>query len=144
MANEDLAFAWAVGVIEGEGCLAKNGPGWALSVSMTDEDIIQRVAAAIGTGRVRGPYAKAGRKPYWTYYLSVREDLIAFLNKAMPLFGERRALKALEILTAFDARPKSKHALRTACPDCGAAWGPDALVFTARGFECRSCVEVSA
>ena len=91
-------LAWAAGVIEGEGCVAnyRRGSGtgrsrW-LTVTMTDEDVIDRLHMMFGVG-VR--YTRASQNPAWAtqYEWRVNQwtELCSILEQVLPLLGDRRS-----------------------------------------------------
>jgi hypothetical protein len=55
-------FSWAVGLFEGEGTVTRCGGRFRLALKMTDHDVVRRFAAAVGVGRVYGPYQPGQRK----------------------------------------------------------------------------------
>lgn len=57
-------LAWAAGLFDGEGTATTCRGRPRLAVQMNDEHSVRRFAAAIGTGRVYGPYVHAGRDGY--------------------------------------------------------------------------------
>jgi len=112
--REDLA--WAAGLIEGEGCISMQNrklsgvrggrPGWHLTVQMTDEDVLRRLASVIGLGRVGGPYVNKGdgKKPYkpiWSWNISSRAHCYAVLTALWPWLGARRREKVREALLSL-------------------------------------------
>ena len=111
--REDLA--WAAGLIEGEGCIyssmrstgVRGGRAvWHLTVQMTDEDVLRRLAAVIGLGNVCGPYKNKGDgkkayKPIWSWTVSSRTHVYAVLVALWPWLGARRREKVREALAAL-------------------------------------------
>lgn len=59
-------IGWITGLLEGEGTFRMSGRSIAIHVNMTDRDIIERVAAALG-GYSFGPLprVKSHHKPQW-------------------------------------------------------------------------------
>ena len=95
----DIEFGWVAGLIEGEGSFTakkskrKNGYSCQpqLRVSMTDEDVVRKLAALIPAGNV----LKAGRrtkvgKEVWMWTLSKSQALIDLMIVLRPLMGKRR------------------------------------------------------
>jgi hypothetical protein len=104
----DLELGWVAGLIEGEGSFTvkkskrKNGYSCQpqLRVSMTDEDVVRKLAALIPAGNV----LKAGRrteagKEVWMWTLSKSQALIDLMIVLRPLMGKRRR-KRIDFLLA--------------------------------------------
>ena len=93
---------WAAGIIEGEGCFSNTARGNELkvTVNMTDEDIIHRLHAAMGVGRVYGPYqhSKLAKKPYWRWVVQDKVNATAAMRRLYPLMGNRRRAKIDSLL----------------------------------------------
>jgi hypothetical protein len=95
----DLELGWVAGLIEGEGSFTvkkskrKNGYSCQpqLRVSMTDEDVVRKLASLIPVGNV----CKAGRrtkggKEVWIWSLSKSQALIDLMIVLRSLLGRRR------------------------------------------------------
>ena len=73
----DTEVAWAAGLWDGEGSagayrMGQRLPIMKLSLSQTNQEIVDRFFAAIGhVGRVYGPYPphNTGRQPFWIWQL---------------------------------------------------------------------------
>jgi len=86
---------WLAGLLEGEGSFivgppsARNQPR--ISISMTDEDVILRVAKLFGVAHVHGRRAtgKAHWKPAFQVQLRGRRG-VELMRELRPLMGERR------------------------------------------------------
>lgn len=106
---------WAVGLFEGEGTIivrpertnAKAGY-IELSLSSTDEDVIQSFAAAVIHGCIYGPYRYNGNKPYWKWCV-YGDEATTILRWMLPLLHSRRAKKAQEALMAHEQRKAAPH-----------------------------------
>jgi hypothetical protein len=93
------SFEWAVGIFEGEGCITRHKTSRKLSLSMTDEDIVRRFAAAVGFGHIHlRPGRKAHHKPICVWYAGTWTDIYPFVLRAWPLLGERRRKAALRLI----------------------------------------------
>ncbi len=105
---------WLAGLLEGEGCflLAKStGRGHRyihprVDLAMTDEDVVRRAAAIMGTSVRRLADNQPSRrghsyKPMWktTLYSSRAYTL---MHSLLPLLGERRQKKVKEIIAEWD------------------------------------------
>jgi len=96
--------AWLAGLFEGEGSLTmKPHRGCELRIKMTDKDVIDRVLATVGVGKVV-PIKKERdhHKQAWEWRLSKRIHTYPLLVKLLPFMGERRALKFLNQLDKYD------------------------------------------
>lgn len=109
--NEEIA--WLAGIFEGEGSWS----GTQLALSMTDRDIVERVAALLGS-KVNGPYetrrrvgpdeyvstrrdGKGSYKPAWRTTMRRAETLSALVPRLWPWLGSRRRAQILERLPGF-------------------------------------------
>jgi hypothetical protein len=99
MTTEELA--WLAGLLEGEGSffLAKKSNGFAyprVSLNMTDEDIIQRVASMLE--RRYWPFPrKPPRKTQYALQLEGR-PAIKLMEDILPFMGIRRSAKIQELI----------------------------------------------
>jgi len=103
-----LDLAWLAGLLEGEGSFmlktkrSYNGT-IAISLQMTDKDIVEKCAAILKT-KVYGPYnskqkKKNGEPKKETYLLTVFGTTAAsWMMTLYPLMGERRKQKIEELL----------------------------------------------
>ena len=109
--NDDIAFAWAAGIFEGEGTLSfgprSEGKGGTLrraSVGMTDGDVVQHFYEVVGVGHLNGPYARRSaatgkeHKPMYFWTCQRWPDLEGFLRRLEPFLGQRRGDRAREML----------------------------------------------
>lgn len=92
MAPEELA--WLAGLLEGEGSFCKGPPSKPnsprVALSMTDEDVVSRVALLLGVRYHRSNRGKAkGWKPCFMLYQSGR-PAVALMQRLRPLMGNRR------------------------------------------------------
>lgn len=113
-----LTIGYLAGIIDGEGSVTfqRNGrktPNARVSVSMTDQDSINRIFELSGIGYVGGPYTRNGnnpnRKPYWTWQLYKASDIARLLCAIAPLLSERKQLKCLEAACSIQLRSKPKE-----------------------------------
>lgn len=90
--------AWLAGILEGEGSFISKGQA-RIQVSMTDQDIITRLAELTGVGRV---YAVRRQKPHhkdawlWTVNRPVHVEYI--IRRVLPWLGQRRTIAAKDVL----------------------------------------------
>jgi hypothetical protein len=97
MTNYELG--WIVALFEGEGCISRMRQGWQAELKMTDEDVVRKFTDIIGIGAVHGPYPERNRpqiKPYWSWHIGKRQDVLNFVALFAPLMGTRRANKMTE------------------------------------------------
>ena len=105
-------LAWAAGLFEGEGHASvihrktdapHNLAGSrhiVVKLNMTDEDSLRRFHAAVGFGRVNGPYEPPSpRKPYWAYAVEGFEKTQAIAALLWFGLGERRKQQFRDALT---------------------------------------------
>jgi hypothetical protein len=101
-------FAWAAGVLEGEGCfLLVNDRGRrrpTVRVSMTDQDIILRLRTILGVGTIVSKRPPSLLPQYKDrYVLSIDSGPAAYyvMVAVFEWMGERRQAKILEICQAW-------------------------------------------
>lgn len=125
MSPDRAEIAWAAGIFEGEGCIYQ-GTGVGLVINMTDKDVLERFAAIVGVGRIRGPIAgqKANHKSFWEWRVGRQADREAVLLAFMPWLGQRRRDKAERML----AMPRATYGKSwiTHCSAGHPLEGPDA------------------
>ena len=102
--STEAEWAWAAGLFEGEGSIIVKRQGrrkvLALSLKMTDEDVVRRLHGIVG-GVVFGPYQYqqddgSERKPWWLW----RNDGVdpsRVIRQMWPWLGARRRAKAEEL-----------------------------------------------
>ena len=100
--------AWLAGLLEGEGSFV-SGKSIAIQVTMTDLDIIQRLPAITGVGRIyRARVQKAHYKDAWLWSVQRRAHIRHVINTVLPWLGERRSAAALKLLDRVaNARDRS-------------------------------------
>lgn len=96
-------LAWAGGLFAGEGCFTRINvypSGIRAQLDMTEEDVIQRFQAAVGIGKVYGPYSRKNPKgkASWVWYAGGFEKLQATLAMLWPWLNERRRNRAIALL----------------------------------------------
>jgi len=101
---------WIAGLLEGEGCFYSNSPySCAITIQITDKDVIYKIASILGgTGNVREPdiSKSTGFNKKQVYSYSIFGILaVDWMRLILPIMGERRKTKILELLSNFDNRP---------------------------------------
>lgn len=141
-------LAWLTGLFEGEGCMSLNHQGRpVLRLGMTDEDVVRRARAIAGVGYVKGAATpcKSG-KVMWYWGVGRCEEAAALINLMLPLFGKRRAAKAIQVLASYAVAPPPKR-LRTHCSR-GHELSGDTVHIDLSGptprRTCRSCSVINA
>ena len=114
--TSEQEIAWLAGLLEGEGAFML-GKNWVnkkayiypvIVVSMTDKDVVDRVAAIFGNTT----YCSKPQESHWKLLYSVSTSgsrAVVFLKKILPFMGERRRKKITEILDYWAKRPSSKE-----------------------------------
>ena len=96
--GEDAGLAWLAGIIEGEGSISPSG---LLRVSMTDEDVMRRVAVMLGGNLKFRPSRRANWSPTWEVAISGgrAEQVVAQIQGVL---GERRCeqFRAMQVVRA--------------------------------------------
>lgn len=108
----DFDLGWFVGIIEGEGSInahINKKSGYLcteLTVSSTDEDLIDRLHS-IYPGKSK--YVKEYKNHYktqWIWSLTKREDIRTVVGKILPYMMNRRASKMREVIDIFNQYEK--------------------------------------
>ena len=121
-----LEAAWLAGIIEGEGSFVvgphrpKHGTHTAVSVNMTDEDVVRRLETVSGVGAVYGPRSRGPHKPQWMWVVTKVSDVVTLVEALLPWMGKRRTVAAKKLLQACQEKlDRMSHCLQ------GHAYEPD-------------------
>ena len=101
-------YAWAAGLIEGEGCFTYHSDGKRpyFLMDMTDKDVLQKFQVVFPETNLRGPYLHKNKplhKERWR--IDAYGDKCVHIMKAVyPWMGQRRKNKIDELLTHDDNR----------------------------------------
>lgn len=108
----EIQFAWLAGVLEGEGSFTNRNGQIAVSVEMTDADVVERAHSLmkghLGVARPRQPHLKTSYRAR-TVGASARR----LMEKLQPYMGERRSAKIVECIHAYDLRRAEIEVNRT-------------------------------
>jgi hypothetical protein len=134
MDHEELA--WAAGLFEGEGCFSvlKDGRGPQASLSMVDQEIVEKFADIVGAGKIY-PYHKPPYQPVYKWQSGDFEQFQHVVCVLWPWLGRRR-------------KEKAKFVHKLACSRKMGKWkqlckrGHDLGPYMGRGTErkCKVCV----
>lgn len=113
--SSELQYAWAAGIIEGEGCFIfskdkrNNHHTTAVQVEMTDEDVLKRLQALFGGTIITSNYPSKliknpNGKPSWRWKVMRQADVFNCLLRIIPFLGERRLQRAGELLTYLEPK----------------------------------------
>ena len=102
MTDVEREIAWAAGLFEGEGsihCNNSNGRKYLLlNLSSNDHDVVERFAAAIGCGKVYGPYLdKNAKNPRWSWHAKNKADAEHAVAILEPFLCSRRRAKLASV-----------------------------------------------
>lgn len=110
-------YAWAAGLLEGEGCFSlykrksrRNTFDAAIHCEMSDEDVVRRLPLIFGVGTVNLRLNKNNRrtdsvrKPTWIWSVQNKQHVLEVLLRVMPYLGSRRLEKAKELVTNIEER----------------------------------------
>lgn len=125
-----LDIPWLAGLIEGEGSFRWHHRSPAITIQMTDEDIITRVAK-LWDRPVYGPYGPYGQSKKQTWQTMVTgPQAIGWMFTLYSFMGARRKQKIEEIVAEWKTRftiqkdrkptchPEKKHAAKGLCHEC--------------------------
>mgnify|MGYP001562412677 CR=1 FL=1 len=99
---------WLAGIVEGEGSFfirkTLRGRYPTIAVSMSDEDVIRKLAAMTGVGTISetAPIEKH-HKTQWRWQVAKTVDVIDLMKRLQPLMGKRRRKRIDEILNEFES-----------------------------------------
>jgi hypothetical protein len=95
---------WLAGLLEGEGCFSvqrykgNRKPAPRITVSMVDEDVVNRVGALFGSSVSRAdPPSRKGHQPQYVTALGAGRAAI-LMRELYPLMGARRKEKIERVL----------------------------------------------
>jgi hypothetical protein len=103
LANE-VDNAWLAGILEGEGCFTcsfQNGsenPTPRIQLTMTDEDVVCKVATLLNTKVTSTDWRTKGDKAIYRTSLARKNDLLNTLTSIYPFMGQRRKAKIDELI----------------------------------------------
>ena len=112
--SDQQTLAWLAGVLEGEGSFmfSEKHKSLILTVQMTDEDVIARIAgiwsSAISKANVKQSHHKT---PFSTKLVGARAAY--FMNLLLPFMGERRASKIREVIEKYQCALATRKELLT-------------------------------
>jgi len=111
----EAQVAWLAGIYEGEGSCSIQGTGraFAVTITMTDGDIINRVFELTGIGSVRTFQRKEYKRCYIWAVSSI--NAVNFLETILEWLGERRASKAKEAINNWKVNKKQASKNDTMC-----------------------------
>jgi len=102
---------WLAGLLEGEGTFGLGSDGSvAISVGMTDADVIERAAMLMGQGPHR-PYFERGQMPRYTAKVSGWQAA-GWMMTLYSLMGARRQARIASLLARWKAAPGNGFMLR--------------------------------
>jgi hypothetical protein len=113
---EELEFHWLVGILEGEGTFLRGAPSRPgtpiLRVSMTDRDVVDRVARLFERAVVRLRRRKPHHKlPYATAIKGAPATRVMYAVR--PFLGKTRQLQIDRAIRSWRPRKGSRHQSRT-------------------------------
>jgi len=83
---------WVAGLFEGEGSVSRSNGRWQVALSMTDEDVIKRLAERTGSGFITQA-KRAGRKTIYYWRVTQRLTMLSIMEQLLPEMGDRRAVR---------------------------------------------------
>lgn len=108
--NEEVHYAWAAGVLEGEGCFSlhtrkSNGNTEAtIHCEMTDEDTVRRLHLLFKVGSVSQRQARGVRKPTYIWSVYKHTAIMEVVLRILPYLSDRRRQKAQELLSFVEEK----------------------------------------
>ena len=110
--KKELDYAWAAGVLEGEGCFSifkrkerRNTRSVAIHCVMGDEDIVRRLHSLFGCGHVSIiPPRSENWKTMWAWQVQNKVGVLEVILRVLPYLGIRRTAKAKELMNHIETR----------------------------------------
>lgn len=105
-------IAWIAGILEGEGSfIIRHDQNFiVITCSMTDEDIIDRLALFSGIGNKNIKQAsQPHHKIQYKWSVSKRRDIEEFLPLILPYMGKRRSNKIIEVMQWLQDHPRQRQ-----------------------------------
>lgn len=103
MTDDPVLLAWAAGLFEGEGSCGfyseagGKRPRIRVSLGMTDRDVVERFAVAMGCGSIYTS-ERPTQKAMYQWAVTESEKVRAVLTALLPYMGVRRCAKAEQVL----------------------------------------------
>jgi hypothetical protein len=100
-----LKLAWAAGFFDAEGCTSFSPrSGVCVSITQTDKEVLERFSAAVGVGRIYGPYTSKHddgllRRPHYFYRATGHQNVQAVVAMIWPWLGSEKRRQATVRLT---------------------------------------------
>jgi len=108
--SDTQSFAWAIGIIEGEGWIGSDNTDSnarpRIEVEMSDFDVIQRMQNTFGGNVYFRPSRFPEYKPMWRWSLNKQKDVYQLLQNIEPFMSERRQAKIHEVIARYNLRRK--------------------------------------
>lgn len=116
---QETDVAWLAGLLEGEGSFTLQQPlnalgekrvRIAISLQMTDRDVLEKVASLVQDGKVLTAKRQAGHhKETWRWQISSLEIVSQLMTRVLPYMSERRSKQIITCLTAAKAAKESSN-----------------------------------
>lgn len=105
----ELERAWAAGFFDGEGYVGANFRFNGtrryrridVQITQIDPEVLERFRAAVGTGKVYGPYPQRRKSPMWKYGIGSVEGVMHVLEVLRPYLCSRKLKQAEEAVRLF-------------------------------------------
>jgi len=102
---------WLAGILEGEGTFMKGPPSDSrapvVQVSMTDEDVMRRIATLLGYVCLNPPLRNLAWKPIYIVRLRGKRA-VALMQLLKPLMGKRRQEQIRRALVCYKPKPHGR------------------------------------
>lgn len=138
LAVRDLA--WFAGIMEGEGYFGvRKSGGITLEVTMTDKDVIDKVASLFPFGTRAQKVLPSGKTAYW-WGVTKQSAAAGLMMTLFTLMGQRRQEKIAHCLSHWKATPLPKK-MWTHCKNGHPLSGENLRVLQEGKYEKRRCLE---
>jgi len=98
-----LSIEWAAGLFEGEGSITygkvigrADSYRYQLTISSSDQDVLEKFCKIVNCGRVLGPYPgqREGNKERYNWHIQNQRDCLYVIGQLYPHLCKRRKEKA--------------------------------------------------
>lgn len=102
--NTNGEWAWAAGFFDGEGSttLTQNSPR--VTISQHHPEVLERFRAAVGIGKVYGPYKKGATGKFFWGYAVCGKPTVVLLGEIWPWLGTLKKEQAVTVLEQWNPR----------------------------------------
>jgi len=109
-----MTWEYIAGFFDGEGSITNNGKGFRVSISQTNQEVLEAIRSFVGFGFViKTKKRKEYWKDCWVYYITKQKEVYSFLLKVSPfLIVEKRKAESCLPLLKETVRKQQERQIR--------------------------------